>query len=163
MSATAMVTRAEVEDFLIAECDLLDSWKLLDWAKLFTADGHYLVPPLDVPDGDPGNTLFLIYDDADRVLERARRLLNRNGHAEFPHSRTMHMVSNVRLLAQQGDEVQVQCNFLVTRAKGPINDTYPGRSFYRLVKTADGLRIREKRAVLALTLLRPQGKVSIIL
>src|SRR3990167_5788690 len=155
------VTRALVEDFLFHEADLLDDWKLDDWTRLFADDGQYLVPPLDDPEGDPANTLFLVYDDRHRLNERARRLLNKAAHAEFPHSRTVHLVSNVRIVERSADELQVRSSFIVTRAKGPLNDTYPGRSTYRLLVTSDGLRIRSKRAALELSQLRPQGKVSI--
>jgi len=164
MNATAAeITRSEVEDFLFLEAALLDEWKLEAWAALFTVDGEYLIPPLDDPDADPLNSLFLVYDDRHRLNERARRLLNKAAHAEFPHSRTVHLVSNVRIVERSADELQVRSSFIVTRAKGPLNDTYPGRSTYRLLVTSDGLRIRSKRAALELSQLRPQGKVSIIL
>lgn len=159
----AAVTRAEVEDFLFREADLLDEWKLDEWTALFTDDGQYLVPPLDEPKGDPTQTLFMVYDDRHRLQERAKRLLSKAAHSEFPHSRTTHLVSNVRIVEQRGDELVVRCNFIVTRAKGPVNDTYPGRSTYHLLSTEAGLRIRIKRAALDLAVLRPQGKVSIIL
>lgn len=157
------VTRTHVEDFLFHEADLLDEWKLEEWAQLFAEDGQYLVPPLDDPKGDPTKTLFLIYDDRHRLQERARRLLNKAAHAEFPHSRTCHLVSNVRIVEQSDAELTVRCNFIVTRAKGPVNDTYSGHSTYHLVNTAGGFRIRTKRCALELSFLRPQGKISIIL
>lgn len=34
----AGLTRAEVEDFLYAEAELLDAWELDDWLALYTAD-----------------------------------------------------------------------------------------------------------------------------
>ncbi len=157
------VTRAEVEDFLFQEADLLDNWKLDEWASLFTDDGEYLIPPTDLPDGDPAKHLFLVYDDRHRLGERAKRLGKKSAHAEFPHSRTRHLVTNVRV-AQEGTEINVTCNFVVYRSKQGVNDIYPGHSIYRLVAQADGgLRIRSKRAVLDVDTLRPQGKVSIIL
>jgi p-cumate 2,3-dioxygenase beta subunit len=159
----SMVSRPEVEDFLFHEAELLDDWRLEEWAALFTDDGQYLIPPLDDPQADPKKTLFLVYDDRHRLQERARRLLNKNAHAEFPHSRTSHMVSNVRIVEQDDASLVARCSFFVSRAKGPVNDSYPGRSIYHLAKTGAGLRIRVKRAALDLSFLRPQGKISIIL
>ena len=157
------VSRAEVEDFLFHEADLLDRWALDEWAMLFTDDGEYLVPPTDLPDGDPGKHLFLVYDDRHRLGERARRLGKKSAHAEFPHSRTRHMISNVRV-SQDGAVVNATCNFVVYRSKQGVNDVYPGHSIYRLVPGAEGgFAIRSKRAVLDVDTLRPQGKVSIIL
>ncbi len=161
--AVRTVTRSEVEDFLFHEADLLDTWKLDEWANLFTDDGEYLIPPTDLPDGDPTKHLFLVYDDRHRLGERAKRLGKKSAHAEFPHSRTRHLVTNVRV-AQEGAVIAVTCNFVVYRSKQGVNDIYPGHSVYRLVVQADGgLRIRSKRAVLNVDTLRPQGKVSIIL
>lgn len=157
------LTRAQVEDFLFHEADLLDRWALDAWAMLFTDDGEYLIPPTDLPDGDPSKDLFLVYDDRHRLGERAKRLGKKSAHAEFPHSRTRHMISNVRL-KPDGDMLRVTCNFVVYRSKQGVNDVYPGHSEYDLVLAPDGgLRIRRKRAVLDVDTLRPQGKVSIIL
>lgn len=161
------VTRAEVEDFLFREADLLDTWQLDAWASLFTDDGEYLIPPTDLPDGDPAKHLFLVYDDRHRLGERAKRLGKKAAHAEFPHSRTRHLITNVRITQDTtppGMQVQATCNFVVYRSKNGVNDIYPGHSIYRLVAQADGgFRIRSKRAVLDVDTLRPQGKVSIIL
>ncbi len=161
------VTRAEVEDFLFHESELLDTWQLDAWANLFTDDGEYLIPPTDLPDGDPGKHLFLVYDDRHRLGERAKRLGKKAAHAEFPHSRTRHLITNVRV-KQAGDGednyINATCNFVVYRSKNGVNDIYPGHSIYRLVAQTDGgFRIRSKRAVLDVDTLRPQGKVSIIL
>ena len=41
----ATVTRAEVEDFLYHEADLLDNWRLDDWLALCTEDVGYYIPP----------------------------------------------------------------------------------------------------------------------
>ena len=173
---SAVVTRAEVEDFLFHEADLLDTWKLEQWAALFTDDAQYLVPPTDDPDADPRQTLFLVYDDRHRLGERARRLMKKTAHAEFPHSRTRHMISNVRITGtggiagtggigdDRGDALRVTCNFVVYRSKQGVNDVYPGHSAYELLPAAGGgFHIRLKRAMLDVDTLRPQGKVSIIL
>ena len=166
-AVTRTITRNEVEDFLFHEAELLDTWKLDEWANLFTDDGEYLIPPTDLPDGDPAKHLFLVYDDRHRLGERAKRLGKKSAHAEFPHSRTRHLVTNVRVVqdaTQVNPEINVICNFVVYRSKHGVNDIYPGHSIYRLLAIAEGgFRIRSKRAVLDVDTLRPQGKVSIIL
>jgi p-cumate 2,3-dioxygenase beta subunit len=157
------LTRTEVEDFLCKEAALLDAWKLEEWADLFTDDGEYLIPSIDVPDGEPGASLFLVYDDRHRLGERAKRLLKRTAHAEFPHSRTRHMNSNIMVGKSGGGETKVNCNFVVFRSRLGKADIYPGHAEYRLVQRGDELRIRSKKAVLDVDVLRPQGKISIIL
>jgi p-cumate 2,3-dioxygenase beta subunit len=160
---TATLTRAEAEDFLIKEAALLDTWKLEEWAELFTEDGEYLVPATDDPEGKAGRSLFLIYDDRHRLGERAKRLLKKTAHAEQPHSRTRHMTSNVVVGKAEGDAVPVSCNFVVFRSRMEVTNIYPGHAEYLLVKNGHGLKIRSKKAVLDVDALRPHGKISIIL
>jgi p-cumate 2,3-dioxygenase subunit beta len=158
------LSRSHAEDFLIQEAALLDSWKLMEWADLFTEDGEYLVPATDDPEGKAGKSLFLIYDDRHRLGERAKRLLKPTAHAESPHSRTRHMISNVVAGQTDGDgTIAVTCNFVVFRSRMEVTNIYPGHAEYRLVRNGEGLKIRSKKAVLDIDALRPQGKVSIIL
>lgn len=155
---------ATAQEFLIMEAELLDTWKLLEWAELFTEDGEYLVPATDLPEGQPESSLHLIYDNRHRLRERAVRLTKRTAHAEFPRSKTTRIVSNVRIKGTDGDVTRVDCNFVVYRARPEQFDVFPGHSEYELRVDASGsLRIRKKRAVLHLDTLRPQHKVSIIL
>jgi p-cumate 2,3-dioxygenase beta subunit len=156
--------RARIEDFLYREAALLDTWKLMEWAELFTEDGEYLVPSTDIPEGSPANTLFLIYDDHHRLVERAKRLLKKTAHAEFPHSRLRRIVGNVLVDPPENGSVRVNCSFAVFRSRLQRADIYPGHSTYDLVEGgALGFRIRRKCAVLDSDDLREQGKLSIIL
>jgi p-cumate 2,3-dioxygenase beta subunit len=160
---TNPLARSEAEDFLFKEAALLDAWRLEEWANLFTEDGEYLIPATDAPDGAPGTSLYLVYDDRHRLGERARRLLKKTAHAESPRSRTRHMSSNVMVAAAEESVTPVFCNFVVFRSRMEKTDIYPGHAEYRLVRGSDGLRIRSKKAILDIDVLRPQGKVSIIL
>jgi p-cumate 2,3-dioxygenase beta subunit len=157
------LSRSDAEDFLIQEAALLDSWKLMEWAELFTDDGEYLVPATDDPEGKAGKSLFLIYDDRHRLGERAKRLLKPTAHSEFPHSRTRHMISNVVTAPDENGAIPVTCNFVVFRSRMEVTNIYPGHAEYLLVQNGDGLRIKSKKAVLDVDALRPHGKISIIL
>ena len=160
---TNPLARSEAEDFLFKEAALLDAWRLEEWADLFTEDGEYLIPATDAPDGAPGTSLYLVYDDRHRLGERAKRLLKKTAHAESPRSRTRHMSSNVMVAEAEGAVMPVFCNFVVFRSRMEKTDIYPGHAEYRLVRGSEGLRIRSKKAILDIDVLRPQGKVSIIL
>jgi p-cumate 2,3-dioxygenase beta subunit len=160
---TASLSRNDAEEFLIKEAALLDAWRLEEWANLFTADGEYLIPATDAPAAEPGRSLYLVYDDRHRLGERAKRLLKATAHAESPHSRTRHMTSNVMVGERTGEAIAVTCNFVVFRSRMEKTDIYPGHAEYKLVTGSDGLRIRSKKAILDVDVLRPQGKVSIIL
>jgi len=158
------VSRADIEDFLFTEADLLDEWRLPEWLELFTDDAIYYVPSTDVAaDASPDKSLFYVADDRFRLSERVKRLMKRTAHAEFPHSKTSRMVGNVRIRARTDDEMQVSCVFQTLRTKDGTTDLYFGTSNYRLTTNDDGLRIREKRCLLGSEGLRPHGRISIVL
>src|ERR1700692_3921865 len=158
------VSRSDVEDFLFAEADLLDQWRLPEWLTLFTDDAKYEVPCTDLPpDASPDTNLFYLADDRVRLGERVKRLMKRTAHAEFPHSKTSRMVGNVRIRARTDDEIEVSCVFQTLRTKDGTTDLYFGTSNYRLTTGGDGFRIREKRCLLASEGLRPSGRISIVL
>jgi p-cumate 2,3-dioxygenase subunit beta len=158
------VSRAAVEDFFYREAAILDAWDLDGWMALLTEDARYLVPPNDVPDGDPDTVLFIIADDIDRIRGRVKRLKSRDAHAEFPPSRTRRLITNVRILEQDGAEVTVAANFAVHRfRRGGKGGEYVGQYIYRLRITDDGFRIAERRAILDAEELGGLGAVSFIL
>jgi p-cumate 2,3-dioxygenase beta subunit len=160
----AATTRVEVEDFLILEAALLDDWKLKEWRALFLEECSYLVPN---PSGtDPyaptDASLYLVADDGHHLTERVKRLGKKTAHAEYPRSRTRRLISNVRILAQEGGALRTQCGFITYRTNHGVTDTYFGRHEHRLVLRDGGFRISEKRSILDTGALRPQGRLSII-
>ncbi|GAA1545358.1 aromatic-ring-hydroxylating dioxygenase subunit beta [Nocardioides humi] len=160
--ASGRELRAEMEEFLFHEADLLDRWQLMEWLELFTLDCRYVVPSTDRPDGDPTRDLVLVHDDRFMLEQRATSLLTRSAHAEYPHSRTRRLVGNVRVVERPG-ELDVRANFILTRSRSGVVDTYVGRYEHRLVREGAELRFRERRAILDLDALSPQGKLSVIL
>jgi len=164
VSTMNTITRAEVEDFLFLEADLLDEWRLPEWLELFTEDATYSVPATDLPaNASPDTSLFYVADDRFRLSERVKRLMKRTAHVEFPHSRTRHFVSNVRIRERGETDLAVSAAFLVYRTKDGVTDTFFGSHRYRLVPSNGSFRIREKRCLLDTDGLRPQGRVSIVL
>ena len=157
------ISRQTIEDFLYEEAALLDEWRLDAWLDLLTEDATYEVPATDTPDGDPKTTLSLIADDITRIRSRVHQLLGKSAWAETPHSRTRRLISNVRMREVTEENIYVTANFVVYRMRFEQIDTYVGRYEYTLVQRGGTLKIRERKAVLDLEALRPQGKVSIIL
>ena len=156
-------TLGEIERFLIDEAALLDEWRLEEWLALMAPDARYLVPPLDAPDADHRTTLFLIADDRRTLASRVRQLLSGTTWAENPRSRTRRLITNVRLLAADGDEARATANFAVWRFQHEATDVYVGQYRNVLMRGPRGLLFRERRAVLDLETLRPHGKLSFIL
>ena len=123
-----------MEDLLYKEAALLDEWRLDEWLELLTEDAVYQVPPTDVPEGDSRNTLFIIADDAVRIRSRVKQLLGKSAWAENPHSRTRRLITNVRVLGVEGDEILATANFSVHRMRYESVDTYIGRYDYKLIR-----------------------------
>jgi p-cumate 2,3-dioxygenase beta subunit len=156
-------TRSEIEEFLIDEAALLDEWRLEEWLALMAPDGRYLVPPLDAPDADHRDTLFLIADDRRTLASRVRQLMSGTTWAENPRSRTRRLITNVRRLATDRGEARVTANFAVWRFQHEQSEVYVGQYRHVLVRGPCSLLFRERRAVLDLETLRPHGKLSFIL
>jgi p-cumate 2,3-dioxygenase subunit beta len=160
-------SRDQIEDFLYHEAELLDDWRLPEWAELYTDDAQYDVTSLD--SADPVNsssrdTLFLLADDKERLTSRAKRLMKKTAHAEYPHSKVRHVIGNVRLGPAENGEIKVKANFIVYRTKEDTTSTYMGQMHYVLVAAGSGgFRIRRKRCVLDLNSLADQGRLTIIL
>jgi p-cumate 2,3-dioxygenase subunit beta len=159
---SAHTLRETVEDFLYQEAALLDSWRLDEWLALFTADGRYLVPTTDLPDGDPQKDLVFIDDDMVRLRARVERLKSRHGHREYPSSRTRHFISNIRIKVEENTIVATS-SFLVYRFRMGESSPYVGWYEHRLKRTHGELKIQHRKAVLDLEALSEHGAVSIIL
>ena len=164
VATPTVVTRAQVEDFLYLEAALLDDWKLKEWEALLTEDAAYYVPPNDHPEGDCRNTLFLVADDRERIRQRVIRVLDPNCHAESPRSRTRRMISNVRIIAVDGDLVTVAANFICYRYRRyeRIRE-YVGAYRYVLKCAGGSFRIKERRVLIDAHELGSLGSVSFIL
>jgi p-cumate 2,3-dioxygenase beta subunit len=156
--------RSTVEDFLYHEAALLDEWRLTEWLALCEPDVTYRVPSAQTRGEDPQASLYLVADDAARLRARVARLLDPHAHAEFPHSRTRRLITNVRLVAREDGVLRVEANFVVHRfRRGGDVRTYVGRYRYRLRETAAGLRIGAREAILDAEELGVLGLVSILL
>jgi p-cumate 2,3-dioxygenase beta subunit len=165
------VTRAQVEDFLYHEAALLDQWRLDEWLALLTDDARYHVPSNDTPSGDPANTLFLIADDIQRIRGRVARLKDPHAHAEFPHSRTRRIITNVQLIVPGTNSrefvpgtIRVHANFVVYRfRRGGQESAFVGRYRYAIREVAGELKIAMREGILDSEELGRLGAVSFIL
>lgn len=154
--------RELVEDFLFKEAELLDDWRLDDWAALFTEDARYVVPTTDLPEGDPTRDLVFIDDNIIRLRARVNRLNSRHAHREYPWSRTRRFVSNVRVEETTDGELSVASNVLVYRFRSGEGAPYVGSINYILRRDGGSFKIAYRRAVLDLEALSWHGAVSII-
>jgi 3-phenylpropionate/cinnamic acid dioxygenase small subunit len=120
----AMYTQFEVERFLYDEAAMLDSLRFADWLNLLADDVHYFMPlrrtvsrrQMDLQFTKPGEIAW--FDDTKAVLAgRVNKLATGTSWSEDPPSRTRHLVTNVRVIADDGDELQVESNFHIYRTR----------------------------------------------
>jgi p-cumate 2,3-dioxygenase beta subunit len=172
MSSDAFLLRLRIEDFFYAEAELLDRWQLDEWLAIYTDDCRYEVGPTGKADAEelsPSTSLFLIADDRFRLEQRVVRMKKPTAHAEYPHSRTRHLYTNVRILDRENGIIRVSVNFITVRSAKGGTMQYPGKILFHLREIASEgpalqqFRVAYKRITLDLDALVPQGKVTIFL
>ena len=89
--------------------------------------------------------------------------MKRTAHAEFPHSRTSRLISNVRIGESGPEGLVVTCRFVTYRTKDGATHVFFGKLRYVLVEIDGNLRIRRRRVTLNTDGLRQQGRLSIII
>jgi 3-phenylpropionate/cinnamic acid dioxygenase small subunit len=120
----AMLRTYEVERFLYAEAALLDARRFAEWLELFTDDARYFMPirrtrsrhELDREFTQPGEMAF--FDDTKASLSmRVTKLATGRSWAEDPPSRTRHFVTNVRVVEERREELDIASNFHLYRTR----------------------------------------------
>jgi p-cumate 2,3-dioxygenase beta subunit len=157
--------RFDVEDLLFHEAELLDNWKLPEWTGLYSDDARYEIASLSSKDplgAEPATSIFIVADDKERMNLRASRLMKKSAHCEFPHSKTRHLISNIRV-TEEGQNLRTKANFITYRTKGGRTSQYMGEAHYLLEPSGDGYKIKHKRCVLDLDNLHDQGRLTIML
>jgi 3-phenylpropionate/cinnamic acid dioxygenase small subunit len=150
--------RHQVEDFLYLEAELLDERKLREWLDLFTDDIRYWMPlrhnPLDRPEtitdelAKPGDGYYFD-NDRSSLRIRVERVYAKNAWAEMPPSRTRHLISNIRIKKDSGQEIEVYSNFLVYRTRMETDQDLFVGTRQDLLRRVDGaLKIARRTIIL---------------
>ncbi len=139
--------RAQAEDFLFAEAEILDDWRLMEWLDIITADIDYRIPvraTREAPDEARAFSAaaFHMIEDRASLVARMKRLTGGGAFSESPHSRARRHVSNVRVGAASDGGVEVRSNLLFFWSREDLQ---------RLVSAErrDTLRIEGGRVLLA--------------
>ena len=166
MSRNHNISRHEAEDFLFFEAELLDDWRLLEWKDLYTEDSSYEVTSTDCDDpldADPTKSLFVLADKKNRIDARAVRLMKNSAHCEYPHSKTRHLYTNVRVASAENGETKVRANVVVYRTGYDKTTNFMGEMHYLLVRVGPDIKIKSKRIILDLNSLHDAGQMTIII
>lgn len=144
--------REQLELFLIHEARLLDERRFRDWMALFADDGIYWVPtqPGQI---SPRDHASLFYDDKELMNTRIERLEHPSIHLQTPASQTVHLVSNVTIATDHGDEAQaagasllvVHSNMVMVEYRLDRQRLFAARQRHVLLLRGDEIRIRQKR------------------
>ncbi len=155
--------KADMEDFLYAEADLLDARQYRDWLNLLADDITYFMPiRRNVKFGQhterentrQGAGISWFDEDKWTLTKRVDQIMTGVHYAEEPLSRVTHMVSNVQILRvmpslDEPREVEVRCRFLVYQNRIEYETyTFVGKRTDLIRKTAGGWKIARREILL---------------
>jgi biphenyl 2,3-dioxygenase beta subunit len=155
----------ELERFYTEEAALLDAHRYEHWVQLFSDDTHYFMPirrtrlrrELDKEFTQPGEMAYFD-DNKEFLLTRVAKLASGLAWAEDPPSRTRHIITNVRVVEDRGDELDVHSNFLLYRTRLKSEETtWIGSRHDVLRRTEGSFLIARRHILLEQTLLLSQN------
>jgi 3-phenylpropionate/cinnamic acid dioxygenase small subunit len=137
--------RLEIEEFHAAYCWTLDSGALEKWPDYFADDAVYRITARE--NADAGLQVGLVYADS-KAMIRDRAFAVQNTQMFAPRY-MQHFVTNVRVLAVQGDLVKAQANYLLlqTLVDGPSTIHQAGRYYDTFVRSGGKLLLKERQCV----------------
>jgi 3-phenylpropionate/cinnamic acid dioxygenase small subunit len=157
----SLLLHHEIEQFYYREAALLDDRRYNEWLDLFTEDATYWMPvrrtkttkELDTEFAPRGAIAF--FDDNKMLLSmRVKKLETGYSWAEDPPSRQRHIITNIRVVSQEGEEFAVHSNFHVYRTRLNSEETsWIGHREDRLRRVGETLRIASRSIFLEQTVL----------
>jgi biphenyl 2,3-dioxygenase beta subunit len=160
-SLSRLLLQYEIEQYYYAEAAMLDDRRFDEWLALFAPDAHYWMPirrtmtnnELDKEFTAPGAMAFFD-DDRMMLAARVKKLDTGYSWSEDPPSRTRHLVTNVRVVQDTGDELNVHTNFHLYRTRlNSEEDNWIGSRKDVLRRTSEGLQIVTRHIFLEQTVL----------
>jgi 3-phenylpropionate/cinnamic acid dioxygenase small subunit len=139
-----MSIQHEVEQFLYAQSELLDTKQWQAWIDLFTDDGVYWMP------ADPAHKHWdgmpsIFAEDKNLMHVRMGRVLHPDAWSQRPLWGTNHVVSNVVIEKAEGSEVHVRSRFHMMELRRDDVRHFAGSYRHHLQKSGDDFRIKLQR------------------
>ncbi|MGE4328921.1 benzoate 1,2-dioxygenase small subunit [Diaphorobacter sp.] len=138
--------------FLYREARHLDDREWEPWLEMYAEDAEYWMPAWDDDDqltDDPQSQISLIYYPNRNGLEdRVFRIKTERSSASMPEPRTNHMLTNVEVLAERDDGVDVRYNFHTLSHRYKVTDHFFGTVYATLRKVGGSFLIARKKIVL---------------
>ncbi len=115
--------RIEVEEFLYREADIMDDHNYEQWLDLFTEDARYWMPmkrnvsseEMELESTQERHEMSWFDEGKATLIDRVKQIRTGVHWAEEPFSRISHLVTNVRVVAVNGDDIVVKSRFVVYR------------------------------------------------
>lgn len=150
---TTTVTVEDVRQFLYREARFLDDREFETWLECYHPDVEFWMPAWDDDDElttDPRNEISLIYYPNRAGLEdRVFRIrTDRSAATSMPEPRTGHNITNVEIVEQRGDVLDIRFNWFTLYYRYQNIDQYFGTSFYTIDFSGPDPLITKKRVVL---------------
>ena len=142
------VLLAEVTKFIYREARFQDDHDYDSWEALWTDDGIYWIPANGEGD-NPDEEMSIVYDNRSRIALRIRQLHTGKRHSQTPRSNLRRVVSNIEILAVDGEEIHVTCNALVFESNLRGETLWASRNEYLLRRQGDELKMALKKVILA--------------
>lgn len=148
--------RAEVEDFLYTEAELLDERRFDEWLDLLADDIVYFVPMrrnvavgthAERENTREGSDMSWFEDDKWTLTKRVEQIATGVHWAEEPISRVTHLVTNVQVVeatpsVEAAAEVTVRSRFIVYQNRVEYEEYFfVGKRTDRLRRTGDGWQL----------------------
>ena len=126
----------DIQAFLYREGRLLDDRVWDEWLALYHQDAEFWMPAWDDDDQltrDPHSEISLIYyPNREGLEDRVYRIKTERSGASMPEPRTTHQVTNLEILSQDGDMVELRFNWHTLSHRYKKTDSFFGTSFYTL-------------------------------
>ncbi len=138
----------EIQAFLYREARLLDDRQWDEWLTCYAKHVEYWMPAWDDDDQltrDPHSEISLIYYPSREGLEdRIYRIKTERSGASTPEPRTTHLISNLEVLEEEGDRVELRFNWQTLNHRYKETQTFFGTSYYTLDVSGEAPLITRK-------------------
>lgn len=146
------ITFSQVTAFLYREARLLDDRQWDEWLTCYSPKVVFWMPSWDDNDQlveDPQQHISLIYyPNREGLEDRVFRIKTERSGASMPEPRTCHFVTNIELLEQRGQELDLRFNWHTLSHRYKATDSFFGSSFYTLDTSGEQPMIVAKKVVL---------------
>lgn len=152
MSTQDKASLENIAQFLYREARFLDDEQWDDWLQCYAPSASFWMPAWDDDDKlteDPLSEISLIYyPDRQGLEDRVFRIKTERSSATMPDTRTTHNLSNIELIARDGDKVTVRFNWNTLSFRYKTSYSYFGMSRYEIDFSGEQPKILNKYVVL---------------